>query len=113
MLSHVAPGRPCHDGRATRSEPDPRRWRGRQVVERGLIGGACPNIACLPSKNVIRSANVAHFARHAAEYGIQLKSMTVDMEGVRARKRAMVDAQIAFHRQKFAMPNETFLLAEG
>ena len=83
------------------------------VIERGLIGGACPNIACLPSKNVIRSANVAHFARHAAEYGIQLKSMTVDMEGVRARKRAMVDGQIAFHRQKFAMPNETFLLAEG
>ena len=39
------------------------------VVERRWIGGSCPNIACLPSKNEIRSAEVAHLARHAAEFG--------------------------------------------
>jgi pyruvate/2-oxoglutarate dehydrogenase complex dihydrolipoamide dehydrogenase (E3) component len=33
------------------------------VVERKYIGGSCPNIACLPSKNVIRSANAAHSNR--------------------------------------------------
>lgn len=41
------------------------------VAERKYIGGSCPNIACLPSKNVIRSAKANWFARHGAEYGIQ------------------------------------------
>ena len=41
------------------------------VVERKYIGGSCPNIACLPSKNVIRSAKANWFAKHGAEYGIQ------------------------------------------
>src|SRR5262249_36981517 len=34
------------------------------VVERRWVGGSCPNIACMPSKNEISSAKVAHFARH-------------------------------------------------
>lgn len=83
------------------------------VIERGLIGGACPNIACLPSKNVIRSAQVANLAKHGAEYGVRTQAVTVEMEGVRARKRAMVDAEIGAHRARFAMPDLTFLLAEG
>ena len=37
------------------------------VVERQWIGGACPNVACMPSKNEIASAKVAHLARHAAQ----------------------------------------------
>jgi pyruvate/2-oxoglutarate dehydrogenase complex dihydrolipoamide dehydrogenase (E3) component len=37
------------------------------VVERGLIGGSCPNIECLPSKNVIYSAKVADLVRHGKE----------------------------------------------
>ena len=39
------------------------------VVERKWIGGSCPNIACLPSKNVVRSAEVAHLARQGAQFG--------------------------------------------
>src|SRR5215467_13871531 len=44
---------------------------GRQtaVVERRWIGGSCPNIACMPSKNEIANAKVAHLARHGGEYG--------------------------------------------
>jgi len=44
---------------------------GRQtvVIERGLIGGSCPNIACLPSKNVIRRAKVADLVRHVGTMG--------------------------------------------
>lgn len=83
------------------------------VIERKLIGGSCPNIACLPSKNVIRSAQVAYFARHGAEYGVRTGEVTVDMEGVRKRKRAMVDGEIAFHRKRFGQPPIEFLLAEG
>ena len=42
------------------------------VVERKLIGGSCPNIACLPSKNIVHSAKVASFAGRAAEFGLEL-----------------------------------------
>ena len=84
------------------------------VIERGLIGGSCPNIACLPSKNVIRSAEVAHFVSGASGYGLHLgRSPTVDMGEVRGRKREMVDGMIAIHRKKFAVPNLEFLVAEG
>jgi pyruvate/2-oxoglutarate dehydrogenase complex dihydrolipoamide dehydrogenase (E3) component len=83
------------------------------VIERGLIGGSCPNIACLPSKNEIRSAKVAYLARHGAEYGVRAEGVTVDMAGVRARKRRMVDDEIAFHVKTFGARHVTFLLGEG
>src|ERR1700682_2404435 len=45
------------------------------LVERGLIGGACPNIACLPSKNIIHSAKVAELTRQSPlnqeEFGLE------------------------------------------
>src|SRR4030095_10289633 len=40
------------------------------VVERKYIGGSCPNIACLPSKNIIHSAKVASYFRRSEEFGI-------------------------------------------
>ena len=48
------------------------------VVERKLIGGSCPNIACLPSKNIIYSAKVAQLARRGAEFGVMMPSVTVE-----------------------------------
>jgi pyruvate/2-oxoglutarate dehydrogenase complex dihydrolipoamide dehydrogenase (E3) component len=83
------------------------------VIERALIGGSCPNIACLPSKNVIRSAKVADLVRQAASYGVRIDGGTVEMNGVRQRKREMVDGLIAIHQNKFAVPHLEFLLAEG
>ena len=83
------------------------------VIERALIGGSCPNIACLPSKNVIQSAKVADLIRRAASYGVRIDAPTVDMGGVRQRKREMVDGMIAIHRRKFAIPHLEFLLGEG
>jgi pyruvate/2-oxoglutarate dehydrogenase complex dihydrolipoamide dehydrogenase (E3) component len=83
------------------------------VIERGLIGGSCPNIACLPSKNVIHSAKVAQLVRHAAEFGLQAGPATTDMAGVRRRKRAMVDDMIAIHRARFAANGLEFVLGEG
>jgi pyruvate/2-oxoglutarate dehydrogenase complex dihydrolipoamide dehydrogenase (E3) component len=71
------------------------------VVERKYIGGSCPNIACLPSKNVIRSAKANWFARHGAEYGIQSGPVTTDMRGVFNRKRKMVQAEVQFHLERF------------
>lgn len=83
------------------------------VIERALIGGSCPNIACLPSKNVIRTAQVAHFVRSAADYGIGTGQVSVDMQGVRSRKREMVAGMVSIHRRRFEAPNIEFLLGEG
>ncbi len=60
------------------------------VVERKYIGGSCPNIACLPSKNIIHSAKVASYFRRSEEFGIVREGFRIDMSGVRERKRKMV-----------------------
>ena len=71
------------------------------VVERRLIGGSCPNIACLPSKNIIQSAKVRSFTRRAAEFGVDLGAAATNMKGVQARKRAMVEGLIEVHLGRY------------
>jgi pyruvate/2-oxoglutarate dehydrogenase complex dihydrolipoamide dehydrogenase (E3) component len=66
------------------------------VVERRWIGGSCPNIACLPSKNEIWSARVAHLVHHAAQFGAATGPVGTDMAKVRQRKRDMVNREIDF-----------------
>src|SRR6266516_2819327 len=53
------------------------------VVDRKYIGGSCPNIACLPSKNIIHSAKIASYIRRSKEFGVARGSVTVDMPAVR------------------------------
>src|ERR1700749_3434488 len=67
------------------------------VVERKYIGGSCPNIACLPSKNVIHTAQVAHYVRHSNEFGVTTDDFSVDMFAVRDRKRRMVQGLVDTH----------------
>jgi pyruvate/2-oxoglutarate dehydrogenase complex dihydrolipoamide dehydrogenase (E3) component len=69
------------------------------VVERRWIGGSCPNIACLPSKNEIWSARVAHLARAGAQFGVVTSHAITDMATVRQRKRDMVKREIDSHLQ--------------
>src|ERR1700694_279785 len=83
------------------------------VVERGLIGGSCPNIACLPSKNVIHSAKVVGLIRHASTFGLRLGRWSVDMAGVRRRKRELVNGMIAIHKAQVAANGLEFILGEG
>jgi pyruvate/2-oxoglutarate dehydrogenase complex dihydrolipoamide dehydrogenase (E3) component len=71
------------------------------VVERRWIGGSCPNVNCLPSKNEIWSAKVADLVRHASAYGITTGSTAIDMRRVRQRKRKMVDDLIAMHLDEY------------
>lgn len=71
------------------------------VVERRWVGGSCPNIACLPSKNEIWSAKIAHLARHAEQFGTTTGTVAVDMAKVRQRKRDMVSGGLAFHLQAY------------
>jgi pyruvate/2-oxoglutarate dehydrogenase complex dihydrolipoamide dehydrogenase (E3) component len=83
------------------------------VVERRWIGGACPNIACMPSKNEIFSARVAHLARHGAQFGTLAGPVAVDMATVRQRKRNMVEAQIAKHLQNYKTSGAELIMGGG
>jgi len=71
------------------------------VIERKYIGGSCPNIACLPSKNVIHSAKVASYFRRSEEFGIAKEGFQVDMSAVRDRKRKMVKDLVDIHVANF------------
>jgi hypothetical protein len=52
------------------------------VIERKYIGGSCPNIACLPSKNILHSARVASYFRRGEEFGMFSNGFRVDMPAV-------------------------------
>ncbi len=83
------------------------------VVERKLIGGSCPNIACLPSKNIIQSAKVRSFTRRAAEFGVDLESAATNMQGVQARKRTMVDGLREVHLGRYRASGAELIMGEA
>jgi pyruvate/2-oxoglutarate dehydrogenase complex dihydrolipoamide dehydrogenase (E3) component len=83
------------------------------VVERKYIGGSCPNIACLPSKNVIRSAKGNWFARHGTEYGVETGAVSTDMKGVLNRKRKMVEGEVQFHLDRFKATGAELIKGEA
>ena len=83
------------------------------VVERQWVGGSCPAVACLPSKNEIWSARVAHLTRNAAQFGMTTGPVSVDMAKVRERKRGMVEREAAFHVQAYASSGAELIMGVG
>src|ERR1041385_762918 len=67
------------------------------VVERRWVGGACPAVACLPSKNDLWSARIAHLVQTAPRFGPVTGPHKTDMRQVRNRKQDMLDREIDFH----------------
>src|SRR4029453_3415502 len=57
------------------------------IIERKFVGGTCVNTGCIPTKTLVASAQVAHQARRARDYGVKIgRSVSVDMKRVKARK---------------------------
>ncbi len=83
------------------------------VVDRKYIGGSCPNIACLPSKNVIHSAKVASYARRSEEFGIPRGNFSVDMSAVRERKRKMVSGLNAMYLENYKNTGAELIFGSG
>jgi len=83
------------------------------LVERRMIGGSCPNVACLPSKNIIHSAKVASLARRGTEFGLELGSMSTNMAAVQRRKRSMVDALIKVHLDRYEASGVELIMGQG
>lgn len=61
-------------------------------IERAYLGGTCINTGCTPTKSMIASAQVAHYARDGARWGIRTTGVIVDMPAVIARKKTIVES---------------------
>src|SRR6266446_509077 len=83
------------------------------VVDRKYIGGSCPNIACLPSKNIIHSAKVVDSFRRSKEFGIAHDGFTIEMSGVRDRKRKMVVGLNEMYMENYRNTGTDFILGTG
>src|SRR6201981_3275259 len=83
------------------------------VVERRWIGGSCPNINCLPSKNEIWSAKVADLVHHAADFGLLTGPYKINMRRVLERKREMVEAEVAAHLAKYKASGAELIMGTG
>jgi pyruvate/2-oxoglutarate dehydrogenase complex dihydrolipoamide dehydrogenase (E3) component len=83
------------------------------VVERKYVGGSCPNIACLPSKNIIHTAQVASYVRRSGEFGIAREGFRVDMQAVRDRKRKMVAGLVEVHLDEYRQSGAELIMGAG
>ena len=61
------------------------------LIERQFVGGTCINYGCTPTKTMVASGRVAYLARRAADYGVGVGPVSVDMARVRERKRNIVE----------------------
>jgi pyruvate/2-oxoglutarate dehydrogenase complex dihydrolipoamide dehydrogenase (E3) component len=59
-------------------------------IERAELGGSCINTGCTPTKAMIASAQVAHYARNASRWGVRANEISVDMPAIVARKNKIV-----------------------
>ena len=83
------------------------------VVERRWVGGSCPAVACMPSKNVLWSARVAHLVQNAAQFGTLVDAVKIDMRKVRSRKQDMIDREIEFHLNAYKTSGAELIMGSG
>lgn len=87
-------------------------WR-TALVERSMVGGSCPNIACLPSKNVIHSAKVASLVSRANEFGLEQRTTAINMQQVFHRKQTMVENIRERNRENFLQSGTELIMGQA
>jgi pyruvate/2-oxoglutarate dehydrogenase complex dihydrolipoamide dehydrogenase (E3) component len=83
------------------------------VIERRWVGGSCPAVACLPSKNELWSARVAHLVRDAGRFGTLADGIRTDMPQVRKRKQDMIDREIVLHLKAYKESGAELIMGSG
>jgi pyruvate/2-oxoglutarate dehydrogenase complex dihydrolipoamide dehydrogenase (E3) component len=83
------------------------------VVERRWVGGSCPAVACLPSKNELWSARVAYMVRQAARFGTAAGEVSTNMARIRERKQEMVEREISLHLQAYKDSGANLVMGSG
>ena len=61
------------------------------IVERETLGGICLNWGCIPTKALLKSSQVYEYAKHAANYGIEVKDLKQNFENIISRSRSIAD----------------------
>ena len=83
------------------------------LVERSLnmIGGGCINIACIPTKTMVASANVANIVKNSSAYGVKANAPIVDLADVIRRKRKVVQSMrdMNLHNLETALGHELII----
>jgi pyruvate/2-oxoglutarate dehydrogenase complex dihydrolipoamide dehydrogenase (E3) component len=82
-------------------------------VERAMVGGSCPNVACLPSKNVIHSAKAVALVHPTRGLGVVTGSVRADMASVARRKWRMVNELVEVHLGKFRASGAELVMGEA
>jgi len=59
------------------------------IVERELLGGICLNWGCIPTKALLRSAEIYHYMQHAKDYGLAAQKISADLDAVVSRSRGV------------------------
>ncbi len=88
---------------------------GRRVamIEAGMIGGSCINIACIPSKALIRSAEIAGLVADARSFGTDIKDVRLNMDRVAARTSEVVSEMVGFNQRAFDASGLNLILGWG
>ncbi|MGA7205103.1 MAG: FAD-dependent oxidoreductase [Specibacter sp.] len=84
------------------------------MVERGMIGGTCINVACIPTKTLVNSARLLALTRRAAEFGIDgAQSPSIDINLLRSRKEDVVGTMVAGQRKSFLGSGMDLVIGEA
>jgi probable pyridine nucleotide-disulfide oxidoreductase len=83
------------------------------LVEAGMIGGSCINIACIPSKTLIRSADVAHSVAISSQFGLQVEGSREDLAAVASRTAKVVAEMVATNQASFDASGMTLIKGWG
>jgi dihydrolipoamide dehydrogenase len=88
------------------------------VVEKAELGGICLNWGCIPTKALLKSANVFEYIKHAKDYGIEVKSASADLQGMVKRSRDVAASmskgvQFLFKKNKIDQINGFGKLKKG
>ena len=59
------------------------------IVERELLGGICLNWGCIPTKAMLRSAEIFHYMQHAGDYGLKAQAIEADLAAIVKRSRGV------------------------
>lgn len=83
------------------------------VVERAEQGGICLNWGCIPTKSLLKSAQVLEYAQHAESYGIKIEKAEPDFEAIIARSRGVADKMSKGIQYLFKKNNITVITGCG
>lgn len=85
------------------------------MVERGMIGGTCINVACIPTKTLVNSARLLALTRRAAEFGISVPGgpTAISIELLRERKEDVVGTMVAGQRKSFLASGMDLVIGEA